>query len=105
MAEIVYNNKVHSVTNILPFIANYGRKLRMGVDIKRKGKVEKATEFVEWMRKVQEEAEVVLRKAQEMKRQADRRQKEVKKWMKEDKVMLSMKDLVFKEEPVKKLIE
>jgi len=46
-----------------------------------------------------------LRKAQEMKRQADRRQKEVKKWMKEDKVMLSMKDLVFKEEPVKKLIE
>jgi len=40
-----------------------------------------------------------------MKRQADRRQKEVKKWMKEDKVMLSMKDLVFKEEPVKKLIE
>ena len=40
-----------------------------------------------------------------MKRQADRRQKEVKKWIKEDRVMLSMKNLVFKEEPVKKLIE
>ena len=40
-----------------------------------------------------------------MKRQADRRQREVKEWKKEDKVMLSMKDLVFKERPVKKLIE
>ena len=40
-----------------------------------------------------------------MKRQADRRQREVKEWKKGDKVMLSMKDLVFKERPVKKLTE
>ena len=31
-------------------MANYGRKLRMGADIRKKGKVEKATEFVERMK-------------------------------------------------------
>jgi len=34
-------------------MANYGRELRMGVDLKRKEKMEKMTEFVERMRKVQ----------------------------------------------------
>ena len=34
-------------------MANYDRELRIGVDIRRKRKVEKATEFVERMKKVQ----------------------------------------------------
>jgi len=51
------NNKVHLVIKILLFIANYRRELRIGADIKRKGKVEKATEFVERIKKVQEKAE------------------------------------------------
>jgi len=72
--ELVVNNKVHSVTKVSPFMANYGRELRMGADIRRKGKVEKATEFAERMKKVHEKSGAVLRKAQEvMKRQADRR--------------------------------
>ena len=33
------------------FIANYNRKLRMGVDIKIKGKAEKVIEFAERMKK------------------------------------------------------
>jgi len=37
----------------------------MGADIRRKGKVEKVTEFAEKMKKVQKEIVVVLRKAQE----------------------------------------
>jgi len=57
------NNKVHSVIKVSPFIENYDRELRMGADIRRKEKIEKATEFVERMRKVQEEARVALRKA------------------------------------------
>ena len=44
---------------------NYGRELRMGVDIKIKRKVEKVTEFVETIKDMQEEAEMALRKAQE----------------------------------------
>ena len=53
-AEFVVNNKVH--------MANYGKELRMGGDIRKKGKVKSATEFVERMKKVHEEVEVALRK-------------------------------------------
>ena len=57
---------------------NYSRELRIGVDLRRKGKIEKTMEFVEIMRKIQEKAEVVLIKAQDkMKRQVDRRRKKV----------------------------
>ena len=45
------NNKVHSATKVSSFIANYKRELRMGADIRRKGKMEKATKFTERMRK------------------------------------------------------
>ena len=51
-AEFAVNNKVHLATKILPFMANYEKELKIGADIRRKGKVEKATEFVERMRKV-----------------------------------------------------
>ena len=40
-----------------------------------------------------------------MKRQANRGRKEVENWKKRDRVMLSMKDLVFKEQPVRKLVD
>jgi len=33
LAEFAINNKVHSTTKVSPFIANYGRKVRMGGDI------------------------------------------------------------------------
>jgi len=79
-------------------MVNYSGELKMGTDIKRKEEVEKATEFAKRMKKVQEKVEIVLRKAQEeIKQQVDRRKKEVEKWKKDNKVMLSMKDLVFKE--------
>ncbi len=49
------------------------------------------------MKKMQEEARAALKKVQEdMKRQVDRERKEVEDWKKGDRVMLSMKDLVFK---------
>ena len=62
MAEFAVNNKVHSMTKMSPFMANYRRELRMEVDIRKKGKVEKATEFVERLKKVQEKVGVALRK-------------------------------------------
>jgi len=40
-----------------------------------------------------------------MKRQADKGRKETEDWKKGDKVMLSTKDLVFKERLVKKLVD
>jgi len=78
-AEFVVNNKVHSATKVLPFMANYGRELRMEANIRRKGKVEKITEFAERMRKVQKEARAAMKKVQEkMKWQADKGRKEIK---------------------------
>ena len=60
-------------------MANYGKELRMGADIRRKEKVEKVMEFVERMKKVQEKAGAALRKAQkEMKWQTDKRKKKLK---------------------------
>ena len=44
-------------------MANNSRKLRMGADIRKREKIEKVMEFVERMKKVQEEAEAALRKA------------------------------------------
>ena len=86
-------------------MANYGRELRIEADIRKKGKVEKATEFAERMKKIQEEARAALRKTQEeMKWQADRERKKSEEWKIRDKVMLSTKYLVFKEWPTKKLV-
>jgi len=85
-------------------MANYGKEMRMGGDIRRK--VESVTEFVERMKRVHEKAEVALKKTQEeMKKYVDRSRKETEKWKKEDRVLLSTKDLVFKERPVRKLME
>ena len=66
-------------TKVSLFIANHGRELRMGVNVK-KGKMEKAIEFVERMKKVQEKSGVALKKVQEkMKQQVDRGRKEAEK--------------------------
>ena len=105
-AEFAVNNKAHTATKMLPFMANYERELRMGGDIRKKGKVESATEFVEKMKKVHKKARTVLQKTQEeMKRYTDRNRKETEEWKKGDRVLLSTKDLVFKERPSKKLRE
>ena len=78
-AEFAVNNKTHTATKILPFMANYGRELRMGGNIRKKGKMESATEFVERMKKIHEEAGAALRITQEeMKRDAYRSRKDMK---------------------------
>ena len=105
-AEFAVNNKTHTATKVSPFMANYGKEVRMGGDVRKKEKVESAMEFVERMKKVHEEAEAALKKTQEeMKKYADRSRKETEKWKRGDRVLLNTKDLVFKERPVKKLTE
>ena len=44
-------------------MANYRRELRMEMDIRRKGKMENATEFAERMRKVKVKVGATLRRA------------------------------------------
>jgi len=105
-AEFAVNNKVHTATKVLPFMTNYGKELRMEGDIRKRGKIEKVMEFVERMKKVHEKAGAVLKKVQEdMKRLADRERKETEDWKKGDRILLSTKDLVFKERPARKLVD
>ena len=102
-AKFTLNSKIYSVTKMSLFMVNYSRELRIGMDIRRKEKVEKVTEFVKRIKKVQEETEAVLRKIQEkIKRQADKRRKKVQKWKKRTKLILSTKNLIFKERLAKK---
>jgi len=92
-AEFASNNKVHTVTKTLPFQVN--RELRIGFDIRKKGKNKKAEEFVKEMKERHEEARVALVKSQEeMKRQADRNRKEAEEYRVGDKVLISTKDFL-----------
>ena len=76
-AEFTFNNKVHIVTKISLFKVNYGRELRIGFDIRKKGKNVKIEEFVKKMKDRHEEAMSALVKLQKkMKKQADRNKKE-----------------------------
>ena len=78
----------------------------MGGDIRKREKVESAMKFVERMKKVYEKAGMALKKVQEdIKRQADRGRKETKNWKKGNRVILSTKDLVFKERLARKLVD
>ena len=51
-AEFAINNKVYLTTKVFLFRANYSRELRIGVDLKRKEKMEKTTEFLKRIRKM-----------------------------------------------------
>ena len=55
IVKFMVNNKVYSTTKTSPFIANYGQELKIGVDIKRKEKIENVIKFVERIKKVQKE--------------------------------------------------
>ena len=52
MMEFVYNNKIHTVTKILPFKVSYGQDPRMGFEERRKRKYEAVGKFVERIKKI-----------------------------------------------------
>ena len=43
-------------------MANYSREVQIGINIRKKEKIEKTMKFVEKIKKIQEEAGVVLRR-------------------------------------------
>ena len=59
-AEFAFNNKVYTATKMSLFQVNYGKEPRMGFDIRKKGKNEKAEEFVREMKERHEEAKAAL---------------------------------------------
>ena len=102
--EFAFNNKVHTATKMSLFQVNYGREPRMGFDIRKKGKNEKAEEFVKEMKERYKEARATLVKSQEeMKRQVDRSRKEAEEYGIGDKVLISTKD--FSAELMKRVMK
>jgi len=84
-------------TKILSFKANYSQDLRMGFKGRRKGKYKVVGKFVKRMKRIQEKAKAVLGKAQEeMKKFADKKQREGEEYRVGNLVLLSTKDLKWK---------
>ena len=78
----------------MPFKANYGQDPRMGFEGRRKGKYKVVGRFVKRIKKIQEKAKAVLEKAQEeIKKFANRRQREEEEYKVENLVLLNTKDL------------
>jgi len=93
MAEFAYNNKVHTGTKLLPFQANSGQDPRMGFELRKKGRYERAEKFAKKMEEVQREAKAVLVKVQkDIRRYANRHRTEVG-YKIGDLVLLSTMDL------------
>jgi len=61
--EFVFNKKVHTITKSSPFKVYYKRELRIGFEIRKKGKHIKVEEFMKEMKKIHKEAKVVLKKS------------------------------------------
>ena len=96
MTEFAFNNKVHTVMKSSLFKVNYRRELRMGFDIRKKGKNVKAEEFVKEIKDRHEEAKAAMvRSQEEMKKQADRSRKETEEYRVGDKILISMKDFLM----------
>ena len=95
--EFAFNNKTYTAIRSSLFQVNYKRELRMGFDIRKKGKNEKAEEFVREMKERYKEARAALiRSQEEMKRQTDRNRKEAEEYRVDDKVLISTKNFSAK---------
>jgi len=81
-------------TKVSLFKANNGQDPRMGFEVRKKEKYERAEKFVEKMKEIQGEAKAALAKAQEdMKKYVDRHRSEAVEYKVGDLVLLSTKDL------------
>jgi len=54
---------VNTLTKASPFRVNIGRDPRIGFEMRKKGKSERAEKFIEKIKKTQEKAQTVLKKA------------------------------------------
>ena len=95
-AEFIFNNKIYTAIKLSLFKINYEQKSRMGFKIRKKRKHAKVEEFVKEIKKMHKEVKTALKILQEeIKKYIDRNRKKVVKYKVGDRVLLSMKDLVW----------
>jgi hypothetical protein len=103
LAEFSYNNRVQASTRQTPFMLNYGRHPRLGVEPIRETKVESVDDFLKRMKSSAEEAEAALHQAAEdMARYYDQHRQESISYKVGDWVWLEGKDIQT-QRPSKKL--
>jgi len=93
--EFTFNNKVYIAIKSSLFKVNYGRELRISFKIRKKRKHAKAEEFVKEMKEMHKKVKAVLRKSQKKIKYANRNRKKVVEYKVGDKVLLSMKNLMW----------
>jgi len=93
---------------VLPFKANNGQNSHMEFEMRKKGKFERAKEFVKRIKEVHKKAEVALRKSQEeIRKYINRKRNKLEKYRVGDWMLLNTKDLKFqmKKRCLEKLME
>jgi len=93
---------------VLPFKANNGQNPHMEFEIRKKGKFERAEEFVKRIKEVHKKAEAALRKSQEeIRKYMNRKRNKPEKYRVGDWMLLNTKDLKFqmKKRCLEKLME
>jgi len=106
--EFIFNNKIYTAIKLSLFKINYGQKLRIGFKIRKKRKHAKVEEFVKEIKEIYKEMKAVLKKLQkEIKKYTNRNRKKVIEYKVGDRVLLSIKDLVWqmRNKQIKKLTE
>ncbi len=89
LAEFSYNDKINKSTGHSPFMLNWGRDPRKGVEVKRESRVEAATDFVKRMEELRKEAAAALeRAARDMKTHFDRSHRAEPEFQPGDEVLL-----------------
>ena len=103
--KFVFNNKIYLETKLSLFKVNYGRKLRISFKIRKKEKNVKVEAFVSKIKKITWEGKSSI--IRRNKKYINRNRKEIVEYKIGDKVLLSMKKLVWQTRGrrTKKLVE